>query len=127
MPKVAVSSAGCSLRFAGSFHVVVLSWRSGARDGLVPALEEMGLVALAGRYPRDLSGGERQRAAIAAVLAGAPALALLDEPTRGMDAAARRRLVAAIDRLASEGGSVVVATHDEELAAAVADRVLRLG
>jgi len=101
--------------------------RSGARDGLVPALEEMGLVALAGRYPRDLSGGERQRAAIAAVLAGAPALALLDEPTRGMDAAARRRLVAAIDRLASEGGSVVVATHDEELAAAVADRVLRLG
>ena len=100
--------------------------RSGARDGLLPALDEMGLAGLAGRYPRDLSGGERQRAAIAAVLAGAPALALLDEPTRGMDATARRRLVAAIDRLASNGGSVVLATHDAELAAAVADRVLRL-
>jgi energy-coupling factor transport system ATP-binding protein len=87
----------------------------------------MGLTELAGRYPRDLSGGERQRSAIAAVLAGSPALALLDEPTRGMDAAARRRLIAAVDRLAGEGGSVVVATHDEELAAAVADRVVRLG
>ena len=101
--------------------------RSGARDGLWPALAEMGLTELAERYPRDLSGGERQRAAIAAVLAGRPALALLDEPTRGMDPAARRRLVTAIDRVAGEGGAVVVATHDEELAGAVADRVLRLG
>jgi energy-coupling factor transport system ATP-binding protein len=101
--------------------------RSGARDGLGPALDEMGLTELAARYPRDLSGGERQRAAIAAVLAGRPALALLDEPTRGMDPSARRRLIAAVDRLAGEGGAVVVATHDEELAAAVADRVVRLG
>jgi len=52
-------------------------------------LAELGLVHVAGRYPRDLSGGERQRAAIAAILAGEPPLALLDEPTRGMDSAAR--------------------------------------
>jgi energy-coupling factor transport system ATP-binding protein len=81
----------------------------------------MGLVAVAERYPRDLSTGERQRAAIAAVTAGRPALALLDEPTRGMDAAAGARLVAVVDRLAAEGTAVVVATHDVGLARALAD------
>jgi energy-coupling factor transport system ATP-binding protein len=90
-------------------------------------LAEMGLEGLADRYPRDLSGGERQRAAIACVIAGPPALALLDEPTRGMDAGARRRLAAAVDRLARGGAAVVLATHDRALAAALADSVLRLG
>ena len=101
--------------------------RTGGREDAEALLEEMGLGALAGRYPRDLSGGERQRAAIAAVIAGPPALALLDEPTRGMDAAARAHLAAAVDRLARGGAAVVLATHDEELAAAVADSVMRLG
>ncbi|HEY8761084.1 MAG TPA: ABC transporter ATP-binding protein, partial [Candidatus Dormibacteraeota bacterium] len=62
-----------------------------------------------------------------AVIAGPPELALLDEPTRGMDGAARRSLVAAIDRLAATGASVVLATHDRELAATAADRVVNLG
>ena len=100
--------------------------RTGGRDDAAALLEEMGLAALAGRYPRDLSGGERQRAAIAAVIAGPPQLALLDEPTRGMDGAARRRLIAAVDRLAAGGAAVVLATHDEPLATAVADRVVNL-
>ena len=101
--------------------------RTGGREDPEALLDEMGLGALAARYPRDLSGGERQRAAIAAVIAGPPALALLDEPTRGMDAAARERLAAAVDRLARGGAAVVLATHDEVLAASVADSVLRLG
>jgi energy-coupling factor transport system ATP-binding protein len=100
--------------------------RTGGSDDVDDLLEEMGLAALAGRYPRDLSGGERQRAAIAAVIAGPPQLALLDEPTRGMDGGARRRLIAAVDRLAAGGTAVVLATHDEELAAAAADRVVKL-
>jgi energy-coupling factor transport system ATP-binding protein len=100
--------------------------RTGGREDPEAVLEEMGLGRLAGRYPRDLSGGERQRAAIAAVIAGPPALALLDEPTRGMDAAARARLAAAVDRLARGGAAVVLATHDEALAESVADSVLRL-
>lgn len=100
--------------------------RGDAEPDAEPALAEMGLAGLAGRYPRDLSGGERQRAAIAAVIAGSPALALLDEPTRGMDGAARERLIAAVDRLAAAGGAVVIATHDRELAGAVADRVVTL-
>ncbi len=98
--------------------------RSGGAEPPELVLGELGLLELAGRYPRDLSAGERQRAAIAAVIAGSPALALLDEPTRGMDAMAARRLRDAVDRLAGQGCAVVLATHDRDLVEAVADRVL---
>jgi energy-coupling factor transporter ATP-binding protein EcfA2 len=87
-------------------------------------LRTLGVDAFAGCDPRDLSSGQRQRAAVAAILCGSPSIALLDEPTRGMDGSARAGLVAAICALAARGASVVVATHDSELAASVADRVL---
>lgn len=90
-------------------------------------LAAFGLTALGDRYPRDLSSGERQRAALAATLAGAPTLVLLDEPTRGMDTAARNSLVAAVEALTAGGSAVVVATHDAALAAALADRTILLG
>ncbi len=87
-------------------------------------LQVLGVEAIAGCDPRDLSSGQRQRAAVAAILCGSPSIALLDEPTRGMDGTARDGLVAAIRSAAARGASVVVATHDSELAASVADRVL---
>jgi energy-coupling factor transport system ATP-binding protein len=87
-------------------------------------LRTLGVDAFADCDPRDLSSGQRQRAAVAAILSGSPAIALLDEPTRGMDGSARDGLVAAVRELAARGASVVVATHDSELAATVADRVL---
>jgi energy-coupling factor transport system ATP-binding protein len=90
-------------------------------------LEDLGLAAVAERDPRDLSTGQRQRAALASVLAGSPALVLLDEPTRGMDGAARAALIAAVARIADRGGSAVVATHDPQLVAALATRVVDLG
>ena len=90
-------------------------------------LNELGLAALADRDPRDLSTGERQRAAIAAVLAGEPRIALLDEPTRGMDGRAREALCRAVQRLRASGSSLVIATHDRNLAAAVADRTIAVG
>jgi energy-coupling factor transport system ATP-binding protein len=90
-------------------------------------IAELGLAHLAARDPRDLSTGERQRAAIAAVLAGAPRIALLDEPTRGMDDAARNALCHAINRMRASGSSIVIATHDKNLAAAVADRTIAVG
>src|SRR5450830_1130001 len=96
----------------------------GSPDAMLAAF---GLAALGDRYPRDLSSGERQRAALAATLAGAPTLVLLDEPTRGMDTAARSSLVAAVEALTAGGSAVVVATHDETLAAALADRTILLG
>ncbi|WP_298400912.1 ABC transporter ATP-binding protein [uncultured Chloroflexus sp.] len=81
---------------------------------------------LAERYPRDLSGGEAQRAALAAGLAGDPSLILLDEPTRGLDYHAKASLISMLRRLCDEGRTVVMATHDVELAAACADRVVLL-
>jgi energy-coupling factor transporter ATP-binding protein EcfA2 len=84
----------------------------------------LGMPAIAGCDPRDLSSGQRQRGAIAAVVCGWPAAVLLDEPTRGMDGAARHGLAAAVHTLAARGASVVVATHDSDLAASLAHRVL---
>ncbi len=92
------------------------------------ALETAGLAALAGRHPRDLSGGERQRLALAIVCAGdaPPAALCLDEPTRGMDRAAKGDLAADLRAAAAAGSAVLVATHDPEFAALVADRTVLL-
>lgn len=54
-------------------------------------------------------------------------LVLLDEPTRGMDAAARQALVGLVARLRDRGAAIVLATHDADLRAALADRVIRVG
>lgn len=89
-------------------------------------LTSLRLETVADRDPRDLSSGERQRAAVAVVLCGDPAIALLDEPTRGMDGAARDGLVAAVRALAAGGSAVALATHDSDLAAEVADRVVEV-
>ena len=91
-----------------------------------PLVEVLGLSAIVDRDPRDLSSGQRQRAAIAAVLCGTPATVLLDEPTRGMDGAARAGLAIAVRQLAAAGASVVIASHDSDLVATTADRVLVL-
>jgi energy-coupling factor transport system ATP-binding protein len=101
--------------------------RAGSPESAQTMLAAFGLSALAERYPRDLSSGERQRAALAATLAGSPAFVLLDEPTRGMDTAARRSLVDAIRSLAGRGTAVVVATHDADLVAEIADRTIAVG
>ncbi|MEA2155785.1 MAG: energy-coupling factor transport system ATP-binding protein, partial [Solirubrobacteraceae bacterium] len=91
------------------------------------ALERAGLTALAGRHPRDLSGGERQRLALAIVSGGeAPAALCLDEPTRGMDRAAKGDLGADLRAAAAAGSAILVATHDPEFAALTADRVVLL-
>jgi energy-coupling factor transport system ATP-binding protein len=77
-------------------------------------------------HPRDLSEGQRLGLALAVVLAAAPPLVLLDEPTRGLDYGAKDRLVAVLARLAADGHAVVLATHDVEVVARVADRVVVL-
>ncbi|MFE3337420.1 ABC transporter ATP-binding protein [Streptomyces sp. NPDC059202] len=75
-------------------------------------------------HPRDLSEGQRLALALAVVLTAAPPLVLLDEPTRGLDYAAKARLVARLRALAAEGHAIVLATHDVELAAELVDRVV---
>ncbi|MGW0369443.1 ABC transporter ATP-binding protein [Streptomyces coeruleorubidus] len=77
-------------------------------------------------HPRDLSEGQRLALALAVVLTARPPLLLLDEPTRGLDYAAKARLVAVLRTLAAEGHAIVLATHDVELAAEIAHRVVLL-
>jgi len=101
----------------------------GHRDAAVVDhwLRALHLDALADRHPRSLSGGERQRVAIAAVAVGGAQVLLLDEPTRGMDAPSRAALEDAVHAHAKAGGSVVLATHDVELAARCATHAVVLG
>jgi energy-coupling factor transport system ATP-binding protein len=77
-------------------------------------------------HPRDLSEGQRLALALAVILTARPQLLLLDEPTRGLDYAAKSRLVDVLRALAAEGHATVLATHDVELAAEVAHRVVIL-
>ena len=93
-------------------------------------LAAAGLSDFADRHPRDLSGGQRQRLALAIVADAAehpPVAVCLDEPTRGMDHRHRDDLVAQLHDLSRTGAAVLVATHDSELAAAFAERVVLLG
>ncbi|MFF5272689.1 ABC transporter ATP-binding protein [Streptomyces sp. 900116325] len=77
-------------------------------------------------HPRDLSEGQRLALALAIVLTARPPLLLLDEPTRGLDYAAKARLIRVLRGLAAEGHAIVLATHDVELAAELAHRVVIL-
>ena len=90
------------------------------------ALVPWGIDHLSQRHPQDLSVGQQQRVAIAAMLAHAPPVWLLDEPTRGADAAAKAWLAARLREHAMDGGAAIVATHDTESAAAYATRVVGL-
>jgi energy-coupling factor transport system ATP-binding protein len=90
-------------------------------------LETLGLAEMRDRYPRDLSVGERQRVALAAVLAGDPELILLDEPTRGLDYSQKASLIAFLQEQKRLGKTVVVVTHDVELVAQCAERVVLMG
>ncbi|KJK10425.1 cobalt ABC transporter ATP-binding protein [Terrabacter sp. 28] len=77
-------------------------------------------------HPRDLSEGQRLELALAVILSGSPEVLLLDEPTRGLDYGAKKRLGEVLAGLASTGTTVLLATHDVELAAEIADRVVIL-
>ncbi len=88
-------------------------------DRLAPGVDDA-------THPRDLSEGQRLALALAVVLAASPPVLLLDEPTRGLDYAAKKRLVAMLRDLAADGHCVLLATHDVELVAEVATRVVVL-
>ena len=108
---------------------VAAECRAADADTGLPAGTTAGLLAdLAGdiaphTHPGDLSEGQRLSLVLAIVLASAPPLLLLDEPTRGLDYGSKSRLVGILRRLSAGGTAVVLATHDVELVAEVADRV----
>ncbi|MEJ2210320.1 MAG: ATP-binding cassette domain-containing protein, partial [Anaerolineae bacterium] len=89
-------------------------------------LRTLDLEPLAEAYPRDLSVGERQRVALASILAAEPQILLLDEPTRGLDYRQKEALAEFLRQEKERGRTILMATHDVELVATCADRVLLL-
>ncbi|WP_310550994.1 ABC transporter ATP-binding protein [Paenibacillus glufosinatiresistens] len=99
--------------------------RSGAGDARETRSELvalLGLEELLDRHPHDLSGGERQKAALGLVLMARPDLLCIDEPTKGLDPEAKRRVGLLLQDLRSRGLTLIMVTHDVEFAAEYASR-----
>jgi len=95
------------------------------RDRALELLDYVGLRKRERHRPSQLSGGEQQRVAIARALANRPALLLADEPTGELDARTGAEMIALFERLNADGTTIVVVTHDEDLAGA-AKRVVHM-
>ncbi len=114
-----LESVGAECRAADSAVGAVAGTAQKLLDRLAPGLS-------ASRHPRDLSEGERLALVLAIQLAGQPRVLLLDEPTRGLDYDAKRRLCEVLNELAARGTAVLLSSHDVEFVARIADRVLVL-
>lgn len=93
---------------------------AGLQDTILP----VDFTPLMDQHPYDLSGGEQQLLALAKVLATKPRLLLLDEPTKGVDAWAKGKLIQVLKQLQQQGMTLLIVTHDVEFASLCADRCL---
>jgi putative ABC transport system ATP-binding protein len=87
------------------------------RGRIEKALSQVGLGSRMKHYPTELSGGQQQRAAIARALAGSPKLLLADEPTGNLDSQMARGVLELLEEINAAGTTIVMVTHDPELAA----------
>ncbi|MDP3563435.1 MAG: ABC transporter ATP-binding protein, partial [Methanoregula sp.] len=101
----------------------------GIADGnaiIEAALSEVGLEHTKDLYPRWLSRGERQRLSIACVIAMQPAIMVLDEPTTGLDGNEARLVLEILKALQKKGHTIVIITHNKEIATTCADRIVTM-
>lgn len=104
--------------------LTVQKWRRAqARERAMQLLEKVGMAAKADAWPATLSGGQQQRVAIARALAPSPRVLLCDEPTSALDPTLAGEVVDVLRALAAEGMTMLMATHDLRLAAAISQQV----
>jgi len=107
--------------------VTVLKWpRDRARRRALELMEKVGMSPKTDAWPANLSGGQQQRVAIARALAPAPKVLLCDEPTSALDPELAIEVVDVLAKLAAEGTTMLLATHDLRLAATIAAEVVFL-
>lgn len=107
--------------------IAVLKWKpERAREQAMMLLEKVGMAHKADAWPATLSGGQQQRVAIARALAMSPKVLLCDEPTSALDPELAQEVVDVLSKLASEGTTMVIATHDLRLASTIAQEAVFL-
>jgi putative ABC transport system ATP-binding protein len=99
--------------------------RADRRRRALSALREVGLHDRDDHLPSELSGGQQQRVAVARALVTNPAMILADEPTGNLDTASTREVMAIFERLSGEGRTIILITHEPDVAAH-ADRIIHL-
>jgi putative ABC transport system ATP-binding protein len=99
--------------------------RAERRRRALSALREVGLHDRDDHLPSELSGGQQQRVAVARALVTNPAMILADEPTGNLDTASTREVMAIFERLSDEGRTIILITHEPDVAAH-ADRIIHL-
>lgn len=114
------AEVGFGLRTAGMAAAEV-------RRRVAAALEITGLAGLAGQHPLTLARGQRQLVAVASALVGEPRLLVIDEPTTGLDWAGAQAVMSLVDRLHQQGTTILMISHDQDLIARHAERVITLG
>jgi ABC-type lipoprotein export system ATPase subunit len=97
--------------------------RNGRAERALAALESVGMTHRAGFLPTKLSGGQQQRVAIARALMGGRSLLLCDEPTGNLDSANTRSVLSLFDELSDAGLTLVIVTHEEQVAEHARERV----
>ena len=112
-------------------NVAVAGWLAGrprteTRDRVDELLAQLGLADKASAFPATLSGGERQRLAIARAIVNGPAVLLADEPTGALDRRNGETALSLLEDLNRRGQTIVLVTHDEQLAQARAHRIVHL-
>lgn len=93
-------------------------------DSIVSSLEAVELLSLKDRHPYSLSKGQRQRLALASVLATNPSILVVDEPTTGQDYKQTRQIMDVINKIHSDGCTIILVTHDMDVVAEYSERVV---